>query len=163
MPVTTTIFLPRAHRITKSFSRSPCRSASSWIRLLSSSVQRIAIVVFRFLMLSFLLSMRGFGVRPDKQGGRRNASCYACRLSRRSFAPSDCFYPLRIYSPHSLHVAREPRLCVQVVYLSVFGIGGKNGTFCALLYRHPRALYRHPETPMPSPAFLPSPASNKGK
>ena len=45
-------------------------------------------------------------------------------------APSAVVFSLCQCRPHSLHVARQPLLWVQVVYLSAFVVGGKNGAFC---------------------------------
>ena len=100
MPFATTIFLPRAHRITKSSSFKPCLSASSWIRLLSSSVQRIAIVVFRFLMLSisfFLCQLKW--VRASARQAKAAGGMPAAMLANPKgliFSSTTTFLPLPI-------------------------------------------------------------------
>ena len=72
MPLAITIFLPRAQRITKSFSFKPCLSTSSWIRLLSSSdsVSLWSCFVFSCNHVSFLNGGSGF-----PRQARRQAEC----------------------------------------------------------------------------------------
>ena len=49
------------------------------------------------------LSVSGFGLLPDKQGGRRNASCYACQPKRVDFFGYRHFSPQPIVSVRYRH------------------------------------------------------------
>ena len=56
----------------------------------------------------------GVGVRPDKQGGRRNASCYACQPRRVDFSRVPPLFPLPIVSVwyhHTCSTLRDNRFC----------------------------------------------------
>ena len=111
-PSATIIFLSITDLRTKSLRDSLCRLALLCIRSYSSSVQRIVIVLLRFLIVSrsFLCAIfeRGFGALPDQQafGGLPNAML-AFHTSAACTAPSAVVFSLCQCRPHSLHVAPQ--------------------------------------------------------
>ena len=87
MPFATTIFFNNAERITKSLTGKQNSSAFFTTISFSLSVQRIAKVLFLFLVsiTSFRSSHgRGYGALPRQKSGRRQAVCYACQRKPQS-------------------------------------------------------------------------------